>query len=1150
MAAGQEGVQSSGTPSAEEEKEPKEKKEPKELALQACLLEVSTAEATLEPLAAADLQLTGEPLEIVGSVEPDSTLTVALPLSGATEGPITGDINFTLGNLYVQTVAGQTTASIRFDSALMVVGTTSLVGTLTGGIDLNISGPQLLLQPLDPDVSVLPGGDPTVTEIGASFAVDLTNLPDGAALDVTFAKDTAALLSEPGSKFLLLADSVGGQLGDLSNDVAFGINVVKIGIGDADLGDTEVTLEVSKAWFDAKISEGKRIFIGKFNDAGDPVPPPQDVTDSCTANTDPVVCGVTLTGAQGSLSVFALAAITVPVKEEVIVELHTIDQLNKTGASKTPVSGAKVKVFDRDVLNGLVITLLDGISQVSLTKNPDGSLYPDIFESFEATTAQVSSCTTGADGHATCTEGAPGNYLVLVEVIDSSGKTVIAGKPKSLEELVDGNQDGNIDLITHSGICFDSSQNPLLDTNGDWSDNDCDGVLDTGATKEFQIIKVIRKETDQFGEPIVQLGRGSKRVVVGSYLEIIFPEFAIWEEGVTSYLYPFILTSDTEWIVDVCAEVPAGYGIIGVYDEFGTLVETAECIQTVVANTKLVVAFEVVDLASPPPVVTAKFKLRGPKGQLHNFNLRTRGHRKGKDILTLLSEPGSKFLLIGDSVDGQLGELSKGLDVGTRLVKIDSGNLGAAEPEVTLEASKAWFDANIAEGQRILVTQFNDAGEPIPPHQDLTNTCTSVTDRVICKVALSGHQESLSASALAVITVPNNPPVATADFSPINVLSSEGTFSVVATGTDPDGDPTALNAVIATPSTRGLELTLTVSDLAKVAFDTVRGKLDIKGPDPQAIMDLLQELNGFKVDHEQVLKIELAADKKFELFVQTNGTLNIQAPQVTLEVTAKDTFGASDTATATPIFPPVFTSRDAVSALGTTNTSPIPDPIDTSVLQPVATSRVVFSETKTQLIADKEIRIETPDGQAALIVPSDFLPDEVVGQIVELELKNLDPATVEAPKEGVQLIRAVEVNGLIQGQGGSLKNIGPVVLVIPLTLQDIANVQGDLSTLEVHRLDLGTGAWELLPTTLNDSAGPLRLMVTLEEFGQSTISISQPIPSPTQSESPPALGPVGGITPDPASTSAGENGWPGKVIIAVSAGAIGLMLVPFPHVLY
>ena len=91
--------------------------------------------------------------------------------------------------------------------------------------------------------------------------------------------------------------------------------------------------------------------------------------------------------------------------------------------------------------------------------------------------------------------------------------------------------------------------------------------------------------------------RRKKRVVTGSYLEIIYPEYAVWEEGVTSYIYPFIFSSDSTWDVDVCSEVPAGYKVVGVYDESGNLVADTRCARTIVAGVMNVLAFEVVDLS-------------------------------------------------------------------------------------------------------------------------------------------------------------------------------------------------------------------------------------------------------------------------------------------------------------------------------------------------------------------------------------------------------------------------------------------------------------------------------------------------------------------------------------------------------------------------
>ena len=58
--------------------------------------------------------------------------------------------------------------------------------------------------------------------------------------------------------------------------------------------------------------------------------------------------------------------------------------------------------------------------------------------------------------------------------------------------------------------------------------------------------------------------------------------------------------SDSDWTIDLCAEVPPGYQIVGVIDENGDLLTTTQCVQTIVANETLV-AFEVVGLESPPP---------------------------------------------------------------------------------------------------------------------------------------------------------------------------------------------------------------------------------------------------------------------------------------------------------------------------------------------------------------------------------------------------------------------------------------------------------------------------------------------------------------------------------------------------------------------
>ncbi|MBI1885145.1 MAG: hypothetical protein HYS09_02325 [Chloroflexi bacterium] len=247
-----------------------------------------------------------------------------------------------------------------------------------------------------------------------------------------------------------------------------------------------------------------------------------------------------------------------PVGDLNKVTLHIVDQAKSgacpggAGSCKSPIAGAQVRVFDRN----------DGDFQTAYGgKNPSGSLYGTIFE---AGTGQIASCTTDASGQCTAGEEGTGDYLVIVKTTVDS-KTVYTGKPKSGTDFVD--------------------------TNGD--------TLGDLASKDFQVIKVIKRDGT------VQIGGGSKTVVTGSYLEVISPDFAIWEDVAAGYVYPFIFTSDSDWSVNLCAQVPTGYDIVGVYDENGDLLADSSCAQTFVSGETKVVAYEVVEVGSPEPVLGA-----------------------------------------------------------------------------------------------------------------------------------------------------------------------------------------------------------------------------------------------------------------------------------------------------------------------------------------------------------------------------------------------------------------------------------------------------------------------------------------------------------------------------------------------------------------
>ena len=280
-----------------------------------------------------------------------------------------------------------------------------------------------------------------------------------------------------------------------------------------------------------------------------------------------------------------------PVADKNVVQLHIIDQAKRgdcggAGSCKRPLSGATVKVFDRNKLNGLALTLLNG-SVVTLTKNPDGQSYDDIYESNTAFAAQVGKCMTDASGTCLAGEKVVGDYLVVVKSVDAETKTIVyTGLPKSPADFVDTNADALGDL----------------------------------ATKEFQVIKVVRKDG------VVEFKGGKKTVVTGSILEMVYPDSTIWEG--TKQIYPFIFTSDSSWTTDVCLSVPSGYKIVGVYDGNGNLLGTTSCQQTFVAQETKVIAFEVWEVSSPPPFMKAKLKVTSPKGKIHNLDVDIPGLRK------------------------------------------------------------------------------------------------------------------------------------------------------------------------------------------------------------------------------------------------------------------------------------------------------------------------------------------------------------------------------------------------------------------------------------------------------------------------------------------------------------------------------------------
>ncbi len=278
---------------------------------------------------------------------------------------------------------------------------------------------------------------------------------------------------------------------------------------------------------------------------------------------------------------------------------------NGASSCKLAFPDTEVIVFDRNKLNGLTITKRDG-SMVTLTKNPDSSLYPDIFESGVARQkAMIGSCKT--DNNGDCSVGDPylGDFLVIVRGL-------------------------NIPMLITGDLGFVyAGQNKGA---SDFVDTDKDGVVDT-ATKYFQFLLTINcpSGATDITQCSLQYQGGGSKTVTGSALTIIYPTDAVWSADAMDFLYPFYLQSDSDWSVDVCSQVPTGYAVAGDYDASGTFVANTSCTQTGVANEIKTIAFDVAKTGSPKEFdVIGKFKVKGPHGKVEQFDIPVHSRIKEK----------------------------------------------------------------------------------------------------------------------------------------------------------------------------------------------------------------------------------------------------------------------------------------------------------------------------------------------------------------------------------------------------------------------------------------------------------------------------------------------------------------------------------------
>ena len=295
-----------------------------------------------------------------------------------------------------------------------------------------------------------------------------------------------------------------------------------------------------------------------------------------------------------------------PYGDKTIVQFDIVDQ-GKTGVcgygkngqlltncSRRSIRGATVRIFDRDNTDFMA----------TFGKRPNKSLLDQVFYSGIGMVGQCTDPDTADDSACTVPESKAGNYLVIAMVRDSKNQMVFSGKFKSFGEAV--------------GQGYENKD-----------DNDKTGFA--GSNIRTKTIRFVQQYNS---DGTFTLKPGGTTTYYGSALEVVYPDFALWDASTENY--PFIFRTEDNWSVDLCAEVPQGYKIDSVLDVNGKTVSTSECLQTLIAGESKVYFFKATDVGSPEPDFNFNLKAKH-NGKTQNGKIHIEGARK-KNLATLLGD--------------------------------------------------------------------------------------------------------------------------------------------------------------------------------------------------------------------------------------------------------------------------------------------------------------------------------------------------------------------------------------------------------------------------------------------------------------------------------------------------------------------------------
>lgn len=142
----------------------------------------------------------------------------------------------------------------------------------------------------------------------------------------------------------------------------------------------------------------------------------------------------------------------------------------------------------------------------------------------------------------------------------------------------------------------------------------------------------------------------------------------------------------------------------------------------------------------------------------------------------------------------------------------------------------------------------------------------------------------------------NQPPQVQAALVPVDVDDDReaGIFEIQITASDPESNPPSVVTILKLPLEER-ERKPKLKEARKLEIKVTGKEIEIKAPDPQAILDQLTAYGGVVVEAGQ--QIDLRVKKKGDVKIQwTDERWRLEAPTIQLEVIATDATGASSSA--------------------------------------------------------------------------------------------------------------------------------------------------------------------------------------------------------------------------------------------------------------